>query len=141
MLGVQRAGNREINSPIAETSLSTRASRAASFSRLSSNWRLFLSDLEQIISSALLNHLCAQELLEIALEFFVVMHCLRPYRLGYYVKVFCEMKLGVVLELDAIFDLADEAFKMLRETFDLFGMFMQKSVNLAVVIEMNEFQI
>jgi len=51
------------------------------------------------------------------------------------------VRLGVVLEFDAVFDLADEAFEMLREAFDLFGMFMQESVNLAVVIEMNEFQI
>jgi len=45
-----------------------------------------------------------------------------------------QVRLGVVLKLD-------EAFEMLREAFDLFGMFMQESVNLAVVIEMNEFQI
>ncbi len=52
-----------------------------------------------------------------------------------------DANLGVGLKFDAVFDFADEAFKMLGEASDLFGMFMQKSVDLAVVIEMNEFEI
>lgn len=51
------------------------------------------------------------------------------------------MQLGVLLKFDPVFDLANEAFKMLGEAFDLFRVFMQQRMNLAVMIEMNEFEI